>query len=648
LRRVLAVFALLATLIWFVSENSTRAEAQQQASGPPASSTPTKPVSPVIIASGAQYANVRGLATDTAGGLYISLSATPSPKNCVTSNLSLPSGSTTKVTLNVFSNCTLAPSEDPSGITVAPSNKVYLANRSQNTIRLLDMLTGNVATIPLGSASGAGKSASNNLDPYQPAGLASDTQGNLYVADRGNNRVLGLTPNAAHFTYLAHVLDADAVAVYASGAQLYVASPASNRVFLVDLNTGDVDVFAGSGAFTDAGVDANSSAEFNSTPGSAQLGAPEGVAVDGQGNVFISDTGANALVRVNAKSGTLSRVDIQGSLNSPGALAIDRAGNVFLADRGDQHVLEFPHLGAQAPDPAVTLLPSSFNFGDEPTGGTTPAQAFTLTNNSSTPLSLATTSFTFAGADPLDFTETNDCVPSLSVNASCQINVTFTPGGAGTRTGTLQVTDSDPSSPQTAGLSGTGDDFELTVPNTTDTTASVAQGFSATYEVYVTPDNTFSGTVTLLCPAALSAKTTTITCSIRPATLNITPGQAQPFYVTLTTAGPNATRMFPLGQRSGPKLPVHFLLLFVFAVMMMLLIALRLRRETMLRFGAKSVRRTRFAVIFLALLAGVAAAGCNHSGSVNPSETPEGSYPVVITGTAQNAGRSITLTLNVT
>jgi hypothetical protein len=606
----------------------------------------------VVVASGAQYANVRGLATDAAGGLYISLSATPPGKNCVTSSLSpavsSPAG-TAKLALTIFSNCTLAPSEDPSGVAVAPGNQIYLANRTQSTIRLLNMLTGKVAAIPQGAgSSGAAHASSSNADPFEPAGLASDKLGNLYIADRGNNRVLGFIPEAAHFTYLAHVLDAAAVAVDAASGQLYVASPGTNRVFVIDLDKSDVNVFAGSGAFAGGGNAAGTAAEFNSAPESAELGAPEGVAVDGQGNVFIADTGANALVRVDAKSGELTQEAIQGNLNSPGALAIDRSGDVFVADRGNDRVLEFPQMAAGDPPADIVLSPSSFNYGDEPTGGSTPAEVFTLTNNSSSAIALNNLSFTFAGTNPLDFTETNTCVPSLAVGASCNISVTFTPGGTGARSATLEVTDSDPSSPQTATLSGTGDDFELTVPNIfTDTTANVTPGQNATYTISVTPDNVFSGTVTLACPAILSAKTTTITCTIQPPSLNITPSQAQQFTVTLTTDGPNATKMIPAGRRVGPGERVRFLFMLLAALMVMLC-ALALRRAALAEmFDARKKRRARFAALCFALLAGVAAAGCKGNTFFNPNETEEGSYPVLITGTAQNAGRSISLTLNV-
>lgn len=687
--RLAALFLILTAFSWAVRLDSTAALAQtaralnaaasdsnsatvpsSASSSPNASASTPSPSpqahEPIIVASGTQYANVRALATDVAGGLYISLSSTPPAKNCVSSllkpsntansNVRGTAAGSAPLTLTIFSNCTLAPLEDPYGIAVAPQDKIYLANRAQNTIRLLDMLSGRVLALPSGSAKNvAQRGASSNVDPYLPAGLASDPQGNLYVADRGNNRVLALAPGATQFSFLAHVLDADAVAVDAVRGKVYVASPAANRVFAIDLSTGDAEAFAGSGAFPEnanAGLDAaNAALNFAADPQKARIGAPEGVAVDAQGNIFISDTGANAILRVDSKTGALSRVALAENLSSPGALAIDRGGDVFVADRGNGRIVEFPSLAPQASTGNVSLSPATFAFGDELTGGTTAAEVFTLTNGSTTALALNNASFTFGGADPLDFAQTNDCVPSLAAGASCQIRVTFTPSQKGARSATLEVSDSDSSSPQTAALSGTGDDFELTVPNITDTTQNVAAGNNATYTITVTPDSIFKGTVTLLCPAELSAKTTTIICTINPASLNISPGAPQQFTVTLATSGVNATRILPLAWRGGPRSRI-FLILFGGLALLLAICGWRIRRAIVFGpqrglAGAHPPRRVRFAAAAFALLAFSAAGGCGGSSSVNPNETPSGSFPFVITATAQNASRSITLTLNV-
>lgn len=683
--RFTALFVILTAFSWAVRLDSTNAIAQTareaistgtdaalpSATSTPSASTPDTSASsasaqghaPIVVATGAQYANVRALARDVANGLYISLSSTPAPSDCVASTPAAAGPTRSKsvstrsaLALTIFSNCKLAPSEDPYGIAVAPGNKIYLANRGQNTIRLLDMLKGKVSALPAGAAKDVSQSrATSNLDPYQPAGLASDGQGNLYVADRGNDRVLGLAPGAAQFSFVAHVLDADALAVDPARGKLYVASPAANRVFVTDLNTGDTEVFAGSGTFTESANPAANS-DLSSDPQKAQLSAPEGVAVDGQGNVFISDTGANAILRVDAKTGMVSRVAADENFASPAALAIDRMGDVFVADRGNQRVLEFPQLAAQATGGNVNLSPATFDFGDEPTGGTTSAQVFTLTNNSTNSLALTNASFTVAGANALDFALTNNCVPSLPAGATCQINVTFTPSQTGARSATLEVTDSDPSSPQSATLSGTGDDFSLTVPNVTNTTQSVAAGSNATYSISVTPDATFSGTVTLACPrafttpAGVSLAVANITCSVNPATLSITPGQAQTFTVTLNTGGPNATQILPFAWRGRPDGGLRFLLLG-FIAMLLALWSWRMRQaaaRSAANFAcARVARGVRFTTIGFALLAAASLLGCGGSSSVNPNETPTSSYTLDITGTAQNASRSITLTLNV-
>lgn len=617
--------------------------------------TAAKP--PVVIASGAEFANVRGLATDASGGLYISLSATPAPQDCISSVISVPqsanaesgstaSGAAAKIPLTIFSNCSMARTEDPSGIAVAPGGAVFLANRVQNSIRLLDMITGKVSAVPpVANGGSAARSASSNLDPYEPAGLAADRDENLYIADRGNGRALVLQKGAEHFRYLAHVLDAAAVALNPADTRLFVASPLGNRVFVIDLRSNALDVFAGSGAPADTA--SALSAQLDPNPAKAAIGAPEGVAVDGAGNVFIADTGANALLRVDAATGELARAAEAATFDSPGALAIDPRGNVFVADRGNARVLEFPQLAAPQAAGAITITPASFDFGAEPTGGSAPVQQFTMTNGTSSALALSNQDFTFTGANAADFSQNNNCVPSLAAGASCLINVTFTPSAAGARSATLQVTDADPSSPQTAALSGTGDDFQLTAASQVATIQNVAPGQTGTYTLSVTPDNTFSGTVSLACPAVLSGNTQTIKCTISPASVSVTPGQAQNFTVTLATGGPNSKGTAPIAPYRRPSAPARILLLCAFAVAALLCV-LRARQRAQPRLAANSAKGLRFAAFSFALLALAAAAGCKYKAPpVNPNETPPGVYIFDITGAAQNASRSITLTLNV-
>src|SRR6185437_11389441 len=111
-----------------------------------------------------------------------------------------------KITVTVFWDCASAPTEDPSGIAVTAEGRVFLANQLQNRIRLLDMTSGKVSVVPATTAKSVAHSSTSNLDLFQPAGLAVDENRNLYVADRGNHRVLVLAPGAADFTFVTHVL----------------------------------------------------------------------------------------------------------------------------------------------------------------------------------------------------------------------------------------------------------------------------------------------------------------------------------------------------------------------------------------------------------------------------------------------------------
>jgi hypothetical protein len=99
---------------------------------------------------------------------------------------------------------------------------------------------------------------------------------------------------------------------------------------------------------------------------------------------------------------------------------------------------------------SLSISPSTLTFGNQVVNATSASQAVTVKNS-------GTTSITFSSiVASSQFAETDNCSPSLAVGASCTINVTFTPTATGNATGTLTLTDSDPSSPQSVSLSGAG------------------------------------------------------------------------------------------------------------------------------------------------------------------------------------------------
>jgi hypothetical protein len=108
-------------------------------------------------------------------------------------------------------------------------------------------------------------------------------------------------------------------------------------------------------------------------------------------------------------------------------------------------------------EPAVVLSPASLNFGLQPIGMPTAATTVTVTNSTSAIVTLS--AITFTGSNAADFSETDNCFISsaaLAPGAFCTVSVRFTPSVAGAESGTLNIVDNAPASPQTALLAGTG------------------------------------------------------------------------------------------------------------------------------------------------------------------------------------------------
>jgi hypothetical protein len=100
--------------------------------------------------------------------------------------------------------------------------------------------------------------------------------------------------------------------------------------------------------------------------------------------------------------------------------------------------------------PAVSLSATSLTFDGQTVSTSSASQPIVLKNTGAGTL----TSLAFAVTG--DFAQTHNCKTPIAPNASCTINVTFTPTATGARTGALTLTDNAANSPQTITLSGTG------------------------------------------------------------------------------------------------------------------------------------------------------------------------------------------------
>ncbi len=173
-----------------------------------------------------------------------------------------------------------------------------------------------------------------------PEGAATDSSGNLFVADSGNNRVLEFAAPAA-----------------ACGPYPCVDSAPAIRVF------GTCGSFEASACTPPGSVSASS------------LLGPSAVAFDRAGDLFISDSGnsrvlefpppfvaAPAAIRVFGQSGNFTTNQCNGgglstalTLCAPGAVAADIAGDLFIADMENNRALEFTAPFSAAPQASVVF-----------------------------------------------------------------------------------------------------------------------------------------------------------------------------------------------------------------------------------------------------------------------------------------------------
>jgi len=109
--------------------------------------------------------------------------------------------------------------------------------------------------------------------------------------------------------------------------------------------------------------------------------------------------------------------------------------------------------------PAVTLTPTSLNFGTVATGVTSPVKTLTLKNSGKATLTI--TSIVITGTNSGDFPETSTCASSLAAGKTCLIRVQFKPSATGARSAAVSITDNAAGSPQQVPLSGTGTTAKL-------------------------------------------------------------------------------------------------------------------------------------------------------------------------------------------
>ncbi len=310
------------------------------------------------------------VATDTFGNIYIADSYNNRIRkiSAATGIITTVAGSASGGYGGDGGQATSAFLNSPGGIIIDASGNILIADTYNNRIRKVTTATGIITTIAgtgVGAYGGDGGLATA-AKLFYPSGISLDVAGNIYIADQSNHRIrkitianniittvagtgiAGFSGDGASAT-LGQLDSPDGVAVDTAG-NVYIADYNNMRIRKVN-PLGVISTYAGNGG------------AFNNGDGgpatSATIDAPNGVAVDSAGNVYIASY-YNKIRKVTAATSIITTfagytiavgwsgdggLATNAQFNSPNAIAFDKYGNSYIADWGNQRVRKINTLG---------------------------------------------------------------------------------------------------------------------------------------------------------------------------------------------------------------------------------------------------------------------------------------------------------------
>jgi streptogramin lyase len=339
----------------------------------------------------------------------------------------------------------------PYGVATDSSGNVYVADQANNAVKKIPSgCTSSSCVVTLGGGFSG------------PYGIAVDGAGNVVVGDSGNFLVKLIPAGCVTSTCV--------VALGGPMGNAGVAVDGDGNVFVAD-NGDDLVIEIPQGCFA-SGCTILLGGGFS---------VPAGIATDGNGNLFVADEGNGAVKELAITcltSGCVSEVG--GGISQPYSVAVDASGNIFVGDQGSTAIRKIPSgctssscvstlsgtfaqpfgvaldgsgnlFVANASATTVAKLdfanPLALSYTSTQVGSSSSAQAVTVSNDGNAALDFTSSGLTA----PTDFAQASgsgtppDCANSgtVTAGASCNLGIKFRPSSTGAHAESFVLTDND-------------------------------------------------------------------------------------------------------------------------------------------------------------------------------------------------------------
>jgi hypothetical protein len=256
---------------------------------------------------------------------------------------------------------TAAQFNQPHGVTVDSAGNVYVSDTYNSTLRKITpsaVVTTLAGLASPGSTDGTGSAARF----WSPRGVAMDSMGNIYVADTFNDIIRKITPAGVVSTVAGLARFSGSADGTGSGARFFfpwsVTVDTTGNVYVADTLNHTIRKITPAGVVTTLAGSAGSSGSADGTGAAARFNNPEGVAVDGAGNVYVADDLNHTIRKITSAGVVTTLAGLAGSSGSadgagnaarfffPTSVTVDNAGNIYVADSFNATIRKVTAAGA--------------------------------------------------------------------------------------------------------------------------------------------------------------------------------------------------------------------------------------------------------------------------------------------------------------